>query len=65
MVGKTRSTTSLEPIFWHVLERIAETRGIDLLALVWEIDRSREADRSLASVLREHAMASILETRAP
>jgi predicted DNA-binding ribbon-helix-helix protein len=54
---KHRTSVALEPEFWAVLEREAETNGKSLAAVVAEID-SKRAMRPLASALRVHALAA-------
>jgi predicted DNA-binding ribbon-helix-helix protein len=52
-----RTSVALEPEFWSVLERDAETGGSSVAALVANIDRTRGA-RPLASALRLHALVA-------
>jgi predicted DNA-binding ribbon-helix-helix protein len=46
-----RTSIALEPEFWEGLERLAEQRGIKLVALIETIDRERDGP-NLSSALR-------------
>lgn len=60
MIGGKRTTTSLEPLFWLALERIAERRNKPLSTVVFEVNQLREDDQQLAPALREHALAYVM-----
>ncbi|MCR4267120.1 ribbon-helix-helix domain-containing protein [Nitratireductor sp. ZSWI3] len=47
-----RTSISLEPAFFHELERIARERRLPLAALVAEVDAARPDDGNLSSALR-------------
>ena len=55
------TSIALEPEFWAVLDRMAETRDSSLAALVVAIDRAR-GERPLASACRVAALAFVQET---
>lgn len=42
------TSVSVENVFWRELQRIAQTRGISLNALITEIDETREGNLSSA-----------------
>ena len=46
-----RTSIALEPEFWDGLERLADARGVKLVALIETIDREREGP-NLSSALR-------------
>ena len=46
-----RTSIALEPEFWSGLEALAERRGVRLVALIEEIDSTRETP-NLSSALR-------------
>jgi predicted DNA-binding ribbon-helix-helix protein len=46
-----RTSIALEPEFWAGLEKLAEARGLKLVALIEAIDREREGP-NLSSALR-------------
>ncbi|HWA19034.1 MAG TPA: ribbon-helix-helix domain-containing protein [Devosia sp.] len=46
-----RTSIALEPEFWDGLERLAERRGVKLVALIEAIDRDRDGP-NLSSALR-------------
>ena len=50
-----RTSVSLEPEFWAVLEAMAVTRGSSLAGLILSIDRGR-GERPLASACRVAAL---------
>ncbi len=50
-----RTSVSLEPEFWQVLEEMAETRALSLAGLIQDIDRNRSA-ANLASACRLEAL---------
>lgn len=60
MICGKRTTTSLEPLFWLALERIAERRNKPLSTVVFEVNQLREDDQQLAPALREHALAYVM-----
>ena len=51
-----RTSVALEPEFWAVIDRCAQTEGKALAALVAQIDASRGM-RPLTSALRLYALA--------
>jgi predicted DNA-binding ribbon-helix-helix protein len=51
-----RTSIALEDEFWTALNRMAQTRGQTLSALVATIDATRDPDRPLASALRVFAL---------
>jgi predicted DNA-binding ribbon-helix-helix protein len=54
------TSISLEPVFWHALEREAAARALPLNALIAEIDALRilgDAPPNLASALRTWLLA--------
>ena len=51
-----RTSVALEPEFWAVLQRIAQTSGQSLSALVAAVDATRAPHRPLASALRVTAL---------
>jgi predicted DNA-binding ribbon-helix-helix protein len=55
-----RTSVALEPEFWAALDAIAAARGLDLPALIAEIDGTR-GDARLASALRLAALAHYRE----
>lgn len=60
VVDGKRTTTSLEPLFWQALERIAERRRTALSTILFEVDRGREDHQPLSVALREHALAYVM-----
>jgi len=56
-----RTSVTLEPPFWAVLERMARARGRSINALVGQIDAARPPDVTLAGALRVAALAWALE----
>lgn len=57
-----RTSIAIEPEFWTVLEKIVQTTGSTLPALIGEIDRNRMTKTpapGLASALRVHALESL------
>ena len=55
-LSRHRTSVALEPEFWDVLDREADSGSKSLSALVGEID-SKRGMRPLASALRVHALA--------
>lgn len=51
-----RTSVALEPEFWAVLDHLAVRRNMTLAGLVAALDGARQAETSLASVLRVHAL---------
>ncbi|MEM1046407.1 MAG: ribbon-helix-helix domain-containing protein [Pseudomonadota bacterium] len=50
-----RTSVSLEPEFWQVLEQMAAARTLSLAALIQDIDQNREGS-NLASACRLEAL---------
>lgn len=46
-----KTSLALEPEFWTALEEMAASRGVTVVALIGEIDRSRPGD-NLSSAVR-------------
>jgi predicted DNA-binding ribbon-helix-helix protein len=64
-LDRHRTSVSLEPIFWMLLERCAAERGLSLAALVAEIDRARVAaggGDNLSSAVRVWLVERLLAT---
>jgi predicted DNA-binding ribbon-helix-helix protein len=53
-----RTSVALEPEFWDVLERLAQSKPQTLSALVAQTDAAREPGRPLASALRVLALGA-------
>jgi len=51
----------LEPEFWAALQRLAQSRGQSVSALVAAVDAERTPDRPLASALRVTALLAVSE----
>jgi predicted DNA-binding ribbon-helix-helix protein len=63
-LDRHRTSVSLEPIFWTLLEAAAAERGLSLAALVAEIDRARVAaggGDNLSSALRVWLVERLLQ----
>ncbi|HKO93230.1 MAG TPA: ribbon-helix-helix domain-containing protein, partial [Polyangiaceae bacterium] len=61
-----RTSFSLEPLFWRLLQEEAERQGKALAALVAEVDRRRAEDESganLSSALRVYLVERLLERK--
>ena len=59
-----RTSFSLEPLFWHLLQEEAERQGKALAALVAEVDRRRadgDSGANLSSALRVYLVERLLE----
>lgn len=54
-----RTSFSLEAAFHAELERLAETRGLALAALIAEIDAARPHDTNLSSALRLYVLEQV------
>ncbi len=62
-LDRHRTSVSLEPVFWDLLERAAAARALSLAALVAEIDRARVAaggGDNLSSALRVWLVEGLL-----
>jgi len=62
-----RTSFSLEPLFWRLLQEEAQRQGKALAALVAEVDRARAAEEpaaNLSSALRVYLVERLLERRA-
>jgi len=60
-----RTSFSLEPLFWRLLQEEAQRQGKALAALVAEVDRRRAEDATapnLSSALRVYLVERLLET---
>lgn len=58
-----RTSISLEPVFWHALQRLADTRGESMARLVAKADEGRLADPSgisLSGTLRVMVLTAAL-----
>jgi predicted DNA-binding ribbon-helix-helix protein len=51
-----RTSIALEPEFWSALEAIAQAQAVSLIALISQIDSTRNSTRALASALRVYAL---------
>jgi predicted DNA-binding ribbon-helix-helix protein len=51
-----RTCIALEPEFWSALEAIAQAQAVSLIALISQIDSTRNSTRALASALRVYAL---------
>jgi len=58
-----RTTTTLEPEFWGVLERVARSRCVELENVVRDVDTFR-GTQDLAPALRLHALRWLLAREA-
>ena len=58
-----RTSFSLEPLFWRLLQEEAERQGKALAAVVAEVDRRRaeEGSANLSSALRVYLVERLLE----
>jgi len=54
-----RTSFSLEDAFYTELERLAETRGIPVAALIAQIDAARPRATNLSSALRLHVLEEL------
>ncbi|MEL6364363.1 MAG: ribbon-helix-helix domain-containing protein [Pseudomonadota bacterium] len=58
-LGGHRTSASLEPEFWEMLERFARADGRSLSSLAFEVDRARAAEDeppNLSSALRLYVL---------
>lgn len=56
-VSGHRTSVALEPVFWHELASIADSRSVSLAALISEIDADRPG--SLASAIRVYVVEQL------
>jgi predicted DNA-binding ribbon-helix-helix protein len=56
-----RTSVALEPEFWVALQRLAQSRGQTVSALVAAVDAGRTPDHPLASALRVTALLAASE----
>ena len=61
-VAGHRTSISLEPEFWQMLQKLAHERGKPMAALVGDIDQKR-GDRNLSSALRVWILDQIANAR--
>jgi len=61
-VAGHRTSISLEPEFWQMLQKLAQERGKPMAALVGDIDQKR-GDRNLSSALRVWILDQIANAR--
>jgi predicted DNA-binding ribbon-helix-helix protein len=56
-----RTSISLEPVFWDLLEKEAERQGLSINQFVLQIDENRSSN--LSSAIRTHLVEALLDTR--
>lgn len=56
-----RTSVSMEPEFWREFQRVARERDMSVNALAAEIDAARAPGTGLASAIRVHVLAAVLE----
>ena len=56
-----RTSISLEPIFWSLLEQAAKAKGCSISQYVLQIDEAR--DTNLSSAIRMHLVEKLLGDR--
>lgn len=56
-----RTSVSLEPEFWQAFRAVATAEGRGLNDLAAEIDAARGTERGLASAIRLHVLARLME----
>ena len=61
-VAGHRTSISLEPEFWQMLQKLAQERGKPMAALVGDIDKLR-GERNLSSALRVWILDQLTNVR--